>query len=167
MHHLRALTSYQKTFILFILSSIAALGIAFFCQYVLHMEPCELCLWERRPWWILLITGTIGLTTPQRYAKWIIYTGILCLLSSVILAIIHSGVEHKWWKSPSAACNTHNLATSLSLEPVKSCDTPTYLFGLPLSMTEQGGIYALMMFIITLPLSRPSHKHITPPPQTK
>ena len=160
MQYIRNLSPHIKIFALFIFASIVALGTAYFSDYIMQLEPCELCLWERRPWWTLLAIGIIGITIPQRYSKWAIYAGGICLLCSIILAIIHSGVEHKWWQSPSAACNTHNLSTSISLKPIKSCDTPTYLFGLPISMAEQGGLYALFMFIISLPLSRPSHKHI-------
>ena len=141
---------------LFVLAGLAALGIAWFAEHRLLLAPCELCLWERRPWRVLIAIGVLTLAVPRRYARYSVLVGLVCVAVSIGLAVLHAGVEHKFWPSPAPECRApvfhggsfKDWMASMPSRPNKPCDSPDYLFGLPVSMTELGGLYALAVFVL-------------------
>ncbi|WP_408872384.1 disulfide bond formation protein B [Gluconobacter roseus] len=143
---------------LYVLAGAVALGVVWFAEHWLQLAPCELCLWERRPWWVLIGLGIITIVLPKRYARYGVFLGILCLMTSIGLAVLHAGVEHKFWPSPAPECrapvfhggNFKDWMSTMPARPNKPCDSPDYLFGLPISMTELGGLYAIVVFVVAL-----------------
>lgn len=141
---------------LFVLAGLAALGIAWFAEHRLLLAPCELCLWERRPWRVLIAIGVLTLAVPRRYARYSVLVGLVCVAVSIGLAVLHAGVEHKFWPSPAPECRApvfhggsfKDWMASMPSRPNKPCDSPDYLFGLPVSMTELGGLYAVAVFVL-------------------
>lgn len=104
------------------------------------------------------MAGVLTMLAPPRRARFFIFLGILCLLSSIGLAALHSGVEHKLWPSPFPQCRApvfhggsfSDWMANMPARPAKPCDAPDYLFHLPISMTETGGVYAFAVLIATL-----------------
>ncbi|MXV36363.1 MULTISPECIES: disulfide bond formation protein B [unclassified Saccharibacter] len=143
---------------LFVLSGLFALLVAMGAEHILHLEPCELCLWERRPWKVLIAFGVLVLVLGPRYARWPALFGVLCVLVSVGLSAMHIGVEQGWWPSPAAECQAHvvygqsfeNWMQTMPLRPAKPCDLPDYPFGLPISLTILSGVYAFGVFVLSL-----------------
>ncbi|GAP23152.1 disulfide bond formation protein B [Gluconobacter frateurii NBRC 101659] len=141
---------------LFVLAGLAALGIAWFAEHRLLLAPCELCLWERRPWRVLIAIGVLTLAVPRRYARYSVLAGLVCVAVSIGLAVLHAGVEHKFWPSPAPECRApvfhggsfKDWMASMPSRPNKPCDSADYLFGLPVSMTELGGLYAVAVFVL-------------------
>ncbi|KXV34948.1 dihydrolipoamide acyltransferase [Gluconobacter thailandicus] len=141
---------------LFVLAGLAALGTAWLAEHRLLLAPCELCLWERRPWRVLTAIGVLTLAVPRRYARYSVFAGLVCVAVSIGLAVLHAGVEHKFWPSPAPECRApvfhggsfKDWMASMPARPNKPCDSPDYLFGLPVSMTELGGLYALAVFML-------------------
>ncbi|QCE33532.1 disulfide bond formation protein B [Acetobacteraceae bacterium] len=142
--------------IFFLLAGIFAFGTAQFLQHVLYLVPCELCYLERKPWIVLSLTGLLILFFKDRGFPFFVTLGCLTLVASLGLGFLHIGVEQGWWESPFASCSaqtslythTHlNLIKDLPDLPAKPCDTPDYLFGLPLTLW--GFIYSLLTLLGT------------------
>lgn len=143
---------------LFVLSGLFALLVAMGAEHFLHLVPCELCLWERRPWKVLIAFGVLVLVLSPRYARWPALFGVLCVLLSVGLSVMHMGVEHGLWASPAPECHVQAVygqsfdswMQHAPSRPAKPCDLPDYPFGLPLSLTTLSGLYALGVFAASL-----------------
>ncbi|OOL17881.1 dihydrolipoamide acyltransferase [Bombella intestini] len=143
---------------LYILAALLVFLIVFVAETFLHMVPCELCLWERGPWRVLLGIGVLALVLSPRYARWAAVAGLVCLLVSVGLGGLHVGVEQGWWPSPAAECHValvegHNFSdwmAHLPARPTKPCDLPDYPFGLPVSMTMLSAFYAVLVFYLAV-----------------
>ena len=144
-------------------ASIFALLVAWWTQHIRGVVPCELCFIERWPWRVALAAGLIGLLLPGLSVV-TIALGLFALLVSVLLSILHSGVEFGLWPSPFPSCHapvlsigsiTQRLA-SMPMQAAKPCDAPTFLFDwLPVSMTTLGGFFAfIVMLFIIYPLNR-------------
>ncbi|AQS88325.1 disulfide bond formation protein B [Neoasaia chiangmaiensis NBRC 101099] len=139
-----------------IAASIVALGSAWYGQHIDGYVPCELCLLERGPWRLVFLLGILALIVPGRGGRWAAILSLPVLAADMVLAVIHGGVEHKWWQSPLPSCHApifhrgtfHARMASMPLRPSKPCDDPTYLFNLPFSMSVMGGLFALLIFII-------------------
>ncbi|QDH24543.1 disulfide bond formation protein B [Neokomagataea tanensis] len=141
---------------LFLIAGLLALGTAYVAEHKYGFVPCVLCLWERWPWRVLSGIGVVLLLMPRRYAPPVAYLGLACVTVSIGLAIMHSGVEHHFWPSPDAECRVpvfhggdfKTWIANLPKRPSKPCDSPDYLLGLPISMTELGGVYACVVWVL-------------------
>jgi disulfide bond formation protein DsbB len=135
------------------LGSIAILGGAFAFQYLGHMPPCKLCLWQRWPHAAAIGFGVLGLATGRR--EWAI-AGMLAALATSGLGVYHAGVEQMWWEGPTTCTSqpisgltTDQLLTQIMNAPVVRCDEIVWsLFGL--SMAAWNAIASFVLAMIWL-----------------
>jgi disulfide bond formation protein DsbB len=136
----------------FLALSLATIGYVLFSQYVQHYHPCELCLRERLPWYVVIGLGVVGLIRPS---FWLLGLIGLALLVGAGFGLHHVGVEQLWWPGPAACTGTSGadtideLRAILKSEPVVRCDEITWtLFGL--SMATYNFIVSLAGAILAL-----------------
>src|SRR5262249_1824010 len=87
------------------LASIVVLGSALASQYVGGLRPCELCYWQRYPYWATIALGVLGVISARWNAK--LAAALTALAGTVFLvgagiAFFHVGVEQHWWAGTSA-----------------------------------------------------------------
>jgi len=136
--------SIFKSSCLIFIAVFGALATAWSMQLFFNMEPCELCLIERIPYYIsLMVLFIIGLGYKLQWRSSILYSGIiivaLLLLSSGAVSAYHAGVEWKLWSGPSSCSGSNPLFNSsgtellgkLKLTKIIRCDEPPFtLLGL-------------------------------------
>jgi len=120
--------------------SIVALLSAYFIQYVLGHQPCNLCLIERIPYALSIIIIFLIYKFKQ-FEKKLIIILILLFLFSLIVSIYHFGIEQGFIQE-SLVCDLQNGSKILSKEELLaelqkktvSCKDVTFkLFGLSLT----------------------------------
>jgi len=126
--------------------ALAALGVAYFAQYVLLLMPCELCLWERWPYRIVALLGVLCAISALRISRLLLGAAGLVMLADVAIAGLHVGVEFNWWPSPLPECNgALTPGAALPMIPATPCDRPVYLVhSLPISMAQMDLIAAAL-----------------------
>lgn len=136
--------------LLVVLAGLVALGTAYFAQYVLLLVPCELCLWERWPYRIVIALGIIAALLPRKPGRVVLGLAALTFLADVGIAFFHVGVEFHWWLSPLPECNgILTPGAPLPTTPARPCDAPVYLIPhLPLSMSAMDFLYALALCVL-------------------
>ena len=126
------------SFILFF--SIFALIAAYFIQYVLKHQPCNLCLIERIPYFLSIIVISIFLFT-RRFEKLSLIILSLIFFSATLISFYHFGLEQGFIRE-SLVCNlnieSNNLSKEALLNQLKempvSCKNVTFkIFGLSLA----------------------------------
>ena len=125
---------------------------AFGFQYLGHLPPCEMCMWQRYPHIAAGIVGVGGFLLlrakvfPDSAASGIaILTALLIALSGVI-GVYHAGVEWHFWPGPQSCTGSAFHASGvLDLNaPVVMCDHAAWrLFGLSLA-----GYNAILSFAL-------------------
>ena len=97
-----------------LLFSIFALLIAYFTQYVLGHQPCNLCLIERIPYVLIIIVITLSFLF-KKYEK--IYLTLLSLIfiSATLISFYHVGIE-QGFINESLVCNLGSQTTNLTAE---------------------------------------------------
>lgn len=139
----------------------AALGIAYYAEYGMHLVPCELCLLERWPYRVTLILGVLALLVGGRLARWLVALAGVAMLANVAIAGLHAGVEFHWWVSPFPECNgILTPGAALPMVPSVSCDRGVYLLhGLDLTMTQMDFIGSIcFMVLLFFMASRPQRR---------
>tara|TARA_B110001452_G_scaffold104090_1_gene86353 strand:+ start:158 stop:643 length:486 start_codon:yes stop_codon:yes gene_type:complete len=140
-----------------LLFSIFALFAAYFIQYVLKHQPCNLCLIERIPYIISIIVISTCLFTKKFEKLSLIILGII-FFSATLIASYHFGIEQGFIKE-SLVCDLNNKNNNLSKEallnqlkemPV-SCKNVTFrIFGL--SLATLNIFFSLIFGVITMKL---------------
>jgi disulfide bond formation protein DsbB len=141
----------RRMAVLILVLGLLALGAAFGAQDFLGMAPCELCLWERWPYRILIGLGLVAVFAPIPLRRALLWVAAVTLLCGAGIGFLHVGVERGWWPSPLPECNASNLIAgsigsliaSLPATPAKPCDAPNFLIpGLAVSFATMDFILA-------------------------
>ncbi|MGA2087811.1 MAG: disulfide bond formation protein B [Stellaceae bacterium] len=106
--------SFRIPLILVLLASIAVVGTALLSQYVGGLVPCELCLYERWPYYAAIVLALAALAFPAMNMQRAVLAllGVL-FLASTALGFYHTGVEQHWFAGPSACTSSGGAAETL------------------------------------------------------
>ena len=125
---------------LILIFSTFAILVAYFIQYVLNHQPCNLCLIERVPYFFSIIIISICLFTGK-FEKITLIILSLTFFAAALLSFYHFGIEQGFIKE-SLVCDLNSSNNELSKEallnqlkemPV-SCKNVTFkIFGLSLA----------------------------------
>ncbi|WP_421988996.1 disulfide bond formation protein B [Roseococcus sp.] len=125
------------------------------------LAPCELCLWQRWPYWVAVGFAALSLVIARRTMLRLAGLAALC---SAAVGVFHLGVEWSWWPSPLAGCQVATSGGALSVDdmlrsmaaaPTKPCDLPVFLIpGLPLSMAGMNALYGLFVAVLAWNFAR-------------
>jgi disulfide bond formation protein DsbB len=142
---------------LILLFSVFALIAAYFIQYVLKHQPCNLCLVERIPYFLSIIVISICLFT-RKFEKLTLLVLSLIFFSATLIAFYHFGIEQGFIRE-SLVCNLNIEINNLSKEallnqlkilPVNCKDVTFKIFGL--SLATFNIFFTLILGVITMKL---------------
>ena len=137
-------------FIFFV--SIIALVSAFFIEYILGHQPCNLCVLERIPYLLAIIIVLFNYKFIQFEKIFILILSII-FLAGTILSLYHLGIEQGFIEE-SLVCDLKNVSNLLSKEEILkqfqeksvSCKDVTFkIFGL--SLTSYNILISLLISI--------------------
>ena len=144
----------QKNYIRIIfLVSFVALISAYFIEYVLGYQPCNLCLLERIPYAIALVIIILNYKFNNLEKYFILLLSIV-FLTSTLLSLYHLGIEQGFIEE-SLVCDLQNSSKILSKEEILkqlqekrvSCKDVTFkIFGL--SLTTLNIIISILITIV-------------------
>ena len=153
MHKLK-IKNYLKLIFLICLISIIS---AYFIEYVLGFQPCNLCLIQRIPYGLglILIILNYSLIKNERF---IILMLILIFVFSLIISFYHFGIEQGFFEE-SAVCGLKNASNLISKEEILeqlqtktiSCKDVTFrIFGFSLTVFNMIISLILVIFLTNL-----------------
>jgi disulfide bond formation protein DsbB len=122
------------------LVSIVALASAFFIEYILGHQPCNLCIFERIPYLLAIIIILLNFKFNQ-FEKLFLLLLVIVFLFGAILSLYHLGIEQGFVQE-SLVCDLKSGSNLLSKEEILkqlqeknvSCKDVTFkIFGLSLT----------------------------------
>jgi len=134
------------------LVSILALVSAFFIEYILGHQPCNLCIFERIPYLLAIIIILFNFRFNQ-FEKFFILLLVIVFLFGTILSLYHLGIEQGFIQE-SLVCDLKSGSNLLSKEEILkqleeksvSCKDVTFkIFGL--SLTSYNILVSLLISI--------------------
>ena len=134
------------------LISIIALVSAFFIEYILGHQPCNLCILERIPYFLAIIVILLNYKFIQ-FEKFFILLLTIIFLVGTILSLYHLGIEEGFIQE-SLVCDLKSGSNLLSKEEILkqlqkksvSCQDVTFkIFGL--SLTSYNILISLLITI--------------------
>ena len=142
---------YLKVIFLF---SFIALISAFFIEYILGHQPCNLCLIERIPYGLSIMI-IMAIFLIRKNQKFLVMLLILTFIFSFAISLYHFGIEQGFFQE-SSVCGVKSLTEIITKEDLLkqlsektiSCKDVTFrIFGLSLTSIN---IVISLLFIITL-----------------
>ena len=139
---------------LILIISLVAIISAYFIEYVLGHQPCNLCLIERIPYGVSIILISLTLFLKKN-EKFFILLLILTFIFSFAISFYHLGIEQGIFQE-SAVCGVKDFSENITKEELLnqlnvktvSCKDVTFrVFGLSLTTIN---IAISLLFIITL-----------------
>jgi len=143
----------KKFLLLTFLISLFALISAYFIEYILGYQPCNLCLIERIPYVVALIIITINFKF-NHLERYLILLLVFVFLTSTLISLYHLGIEQGFIKE-SLVCDLKNSSKILSKEEILqqlqqkivSCKDVTFKI-LGFSLTTLNIIISLLITIV-------------------
>ena len=141
------------TLLLFIISLIS-ISSALIAEYFFNLQPCELCLKQRHPYYLILVS-LVFIFIIKNLNKVVFYLLIqLATVYGLFYSIWHVGVENKFLKGP-AGCstmltnseNTTDLKAQILSKQVISCDEVIWSF-FGISAASINTLVLLVIFIL-------------------
>ena len=150
MFNLKAET-YLK--IIFLFSFIALIS-AFFIEYILGHQPCNLCLIERIPYGFSIII-IMAFFLIKKNPKFLVLLLIITFIFSFAISFYHYGIEQGFFQESSICAakdltesiNKEDLLRQLSEKTISCRDVTFRIFGLSLTSIN---IVISLFFTITL-----------------
>ena len=139
--------------IIFLCSFIALIS-AFFIEYILGHQPCNLCLIERIPYGLSIMI-IMAIFLIRKNQKFLVMLLILTFIFSFAISFYHFGIEQGFFQE-SSVCGVKSLTGIITKEDLLkqlsektiSCKDVTFrIFGLSLTSIN---IVISLLFIITL-----------------
>ena len=124
--------------------SVLVLISVYFMEFVLGWKPCELCLLQRYPYFIIILISIAFIIAKIKKKKispkLAIFLIVAPILSGLLIALYHYGIENSYWRNISGCSdqlsnidiNTENLLSGLS-EIKPNCSDPIKIFGISIS----------------------------------
>ena len=146
------LETYLK--LIFAISLISIIS-AYFIEYILGHQPCNLCLLERIPYGLSIVLIIINYIFKINQ-KFLILLLILLFIFSFSISVYHYGIEQGYFNE-SSVCGVKNLGDIISKEEILkqlsekmvSCKDVTFrIFGL--SLTSINMTLSLILTIILI-----------------
>ena len=137
--------------LILIISTIALIS-AFFIEYILGHQPCNLCILERIPYFLAIIVVLLNYKFIQ-YEKFFILLHIIIFFAGTILSLYHLGIEQGFIEE-SLVCDLKSGSNLLSKEEILkqlqeksiNCKDVTFkIFGL--SLTSYNILISLLITI--------------------
>ena len=135
--------------------SFVALLSAFFIEYILGHQPCNLCILERIPYVIAIVIILLNYKFSQ-FEKIFLVLLVIVFLTATILSVYHFGIEQGFIEE-SLVCDLKNGSEATSKEEILkqlqeqkvSCKDVTFkIFGL--SLTTYNIVISILITINTL-----------------
>ena len=133
------------------LFSVVALASAFIAEFYFNLAPCEMCLKQREPYYIIIVGFIIIRILKWQNRIWF-YLGVQIIsIYGLFYSIWHVGIENKLLSGP-AGCsdglnitnNASDLKDQILSKPVINCEDVAWsIFGL-----SAATINSLLLFLI-------------------
>ena len=140
------------SYIPLLISLFALLG-AYYFQYFEGLEPCTLCIWQRVPHYIVILSFSLTLFGRKIQAYTIM---LIAALVNIVISLYHVGVETKMF-SGLQSCGSDDLKNltpeqliqKLQSTPTAKCNFVSWEF-LSISMAGWNAILSLMSFFVII-----------------
>ena len=140
----------------FLFFSTLVLLLVYYLEFFLEVEPCKLCVYQRFPYFIVILLAISSLLIKDLRIKKITFTFYILIFSiSLIMSIYHFGIEKNLWNTLTGCetniksfSNSNNLKEYLLNKDYVSCSDVSFKF-LGISLAGYNIIVSFVLLIFS------------------
>ena len=152
----------KKSLIVIAIFAFIPLLFAYIAEYIFDINPCNLCLWQRKPLIAIFFISIIAMIW-KKGTNIAIKFSIILITVNIIISFYHIGVENGIFTTPKSCENSliltqdiKKLEKIIKKTPAVKCDQPIYIFG-KISIALANFIYsvlflAFLIYLISSPI---------------
>jgi disulfide bond formation protein DsbB len=107
--------STRQHLIVIFAAAIVVVGAALASQYWGGLQPCELCLIERWPYYAAIVIAVLALAIPVAgWPRAALLLLALVFVASAVIGFYHVGVEQHWFRGPVACTSSNRVPQTLA-----------------------------------------------------
>ena len=134
--------------------SLAAISSAYIAEFYFNLDPCEMCLKQRNPYYVIILGFVLIIILKLQNRVWF-YLGVqIVAIYGLFYSVWHIGIENKILSGPSGCSSSLNISNNtLSLKeqiiskPVINCEDVAWsIFGLSAATINS---FLLILIFIT------------------
>ena len=136
------------------LISLIAISNALIAEYYFNLQPCELCLKQRHPYYFIIFISLLIFFIPNIFKLYSFFLVQIASIYGLFYAVWHVGVENNFLPGTSGcsagldvSSNTSDLKAQILSKQVASCDEVVWSF-FGLSAATINVLVLLFIFII-------------------
>ncbi len=136
----------------FLAASAVILGGAYFFEYALGYQPCELCLYQRYPYMLIIVASTLAYfmrhktdLSTKRAARGLLAIITVLFFLSAFVAAHQIGVEQGYWEAFTSCTGGDFQSIDQMPELSVSCDQTRTLFDSGLSFAEANVVLSFLL----------------------
>ncbi|MDA7764058.1 disulfide bond formation protein B [Pelagibacterales bacterium] len=146
----------NKYILVNLVASFLILLTVYILQYFFNMAPCDMCIKERYPYYIIGILAVINIFIDSHQILKTLIIKLLFIATSFfgfLYSIYHVGIERKFWtgrtecSGQNTALDIEALSAQLMNTPIIRCDEATLLFNL-ISIAELNVVAMTLLLIL-------------------
>ena len=153
-HQIKNILKYFP--IILSITAISVIAIILIMEHLFNIHPCKLCLYQRIPYYIIIILAGINFAIKQqKFARFFVIGSAILLFSNAILSFYHAGIEYGFFANIVNCQNMVNadsvtdLLDQITNKLAIDCAKPAFIFIFSLSgwnffLSLTLGIFALM-----------------------
>ena len=144
--------SSRVSFYAIFIYSIISISFALYLEFVLGHEPCKLCIYQRIPYYLIIIIGLVNLFYRKFFTYLYLLIGFLLLIELLVSAHhtlnTFGLIEYTGCESASLPSDINQLKEALLSDTlIVNCSNANLkYFGLPLSLYN--ALFSIMFLII-------------------
>ena len=149
--------NFKRIFIVNLILSIIVISVVYILQYYFKLPPCDMCIKERYPYYILIIISIFFLVFKNNKIISLILSILsgITILTGTLYTIYHVGIERGLLEGQSScssiieASNSSALLKIIEETPLIRCDEPTIIFNV-ISLAELNLISMSLLLLLNL-----------------
>ena len=139
------------------ITSVIAIAIALIAEYFYNLLPCKMCLYQRYPYYVIIIIYPILLLIKKHNSILLFILFELSIIYGLFYSFWHVGIEKKIFKGPEGCSNTLEILSSVDKlkeqiinQPIVDCSVITWKIFSFSAATINLTLLLLIMFFNTI-----------------
>ena len=142
--------------VIVLITSVIAISIALIAEYFFEILPCKMCLYQRYPYYFIIIFSLIYLFTKKTPLAWYYWIINFSFIIGLFISLWHVGIEQKILPGLSGCSNIiektsslKNLKEQIINQNIINCNEITWSF-MGISMATYNSLLLMMLLLLNI-----------------
>ena len=142
--------------VIVLITSVIAISIALIAEYFFEILPCKMCLYQRYPYYFIIIFSLIYLFTKKTPLAWYYWVINFSFIIGLFFSLWHVGIEQKILPGLSGCSNIiektsslKNLKEQIINQNIINCNEITWSF-MGISMATYNSLLLMMLLLLNI-----------------